>query len=446
MKKIIYILSIGLLLISSCSKPEVEPLFDKLPEERMLERNAELTGVLLGGENGWKAFLKTSLRGGGYGFYMDFDDQNKVTMVADWDDESAKTPKESTYRVQYISNSTLIFDTYTYITILQDPNNVHNGGTQKEGLQSDIEFEYTKMSGDTVFLTGRKYRNTLYLIKATEAEQQSYSDGVYDGAVNKTKNLFATSFPRIVLDDGGEQKKIEIGISNNSKLISSDYLAQEGSIISSNTGFAFTLDGLYFVDNLVSEGIRFAGLRWKGDDVVVYDVLGREYAVEQGAEPGIPLDILLGVKYKLQAKLKTINPGMTSKGEDIIKQYVNNLDNRYSGYVFNNGTLTLTFDLANRRLTVDGWHNQNGNSGWTTTIVFDYIKDESTGEYSFTRRTAASGGYVSILMTEEGKPNIQDFLLNNKIKIDYYAADGIAYGRMTSVTNPDIVVTWDLIQ
>ena len=54
MKKIIYILSIGLLLISSCSKPEVEPLFDKLPEERMLERNAELTGVLLGGENGWK--------------------------------------------------------------------------------------------------------------------------------------------------------------------------------------------------------------------------------------------------------------------------------------------------------------------------------------------------------------------------------------------------------
>src|SRR5690606_16322803 len=101
-------------------------------------------------------------------------------------------------------------------------NNVHNGGTQKEGLQSDIEFEYTKMSGDTVFLTGRKYRNTLYLIKATEAEQQSYSDGVYDGAVNKTKNLFATSFPRIVLDDGGEQKKIEIGISNNSKLIRSE--------------------------------------------------------------------------------------------------------------------------------------------------------------------------------------------------------------------------------
>lgn len=445
MRNLLYICSFGLLLLAACSKPEVADLFDKLPEERMLERNAELKDVLLNAPNGWKAFLKTSLNGGGYGFFMDFTDQGTVKMLADWDDETSVNFKESTYRIKYISNATLIFDTYTYITILQDPDDAHNGGEQKEGLQSDIEFEYARTGGDTLFLTGRKYRNTLYLIKATAAEEQSFMNGGYDDAINRIRDLFESTHPMILFDNNGTQEKIELGLNASAKVVSGDYLSPNDSVSSASSGIAYSIDGAYFVDGLVNMGIHFSGLRWKNStDIVAYDSSGKEYEVIRSPAPLIPLDVLLGTKFSLQARYKTITPGMTPEGEAIIAHYVNNLDNRYAGYVFNNGTLTLHFDLVNNRLIAEGWSNQNGNGGWITTIVFDYTKDPATKVYGFTLRTPASGGYVSKLMYDPGQPNIQEFLLNNHVKFDYYTEDGVTYGRMASVDNPDIVLTFIL--
>lgn len=452
MNKLIY-LFIATFLFVGCNK-NLDPdlTFGKLPEERIAERNAELKNKLVESPAGWKAFLRTSLRGGGYGFYMKFYENDQVSMLSDWSNATATTRDTSTYRVKYVMNSSLIFDTYNYLSILQNPSANANGGTNANGLQSDIEFEYLRSTADSVILKGKKYGNTLYLLKASEAEKTQFENGGYLTSINKLKNYFLSGFPHIVLNQGGIDKKIELWTNNTTKVVDGDYISPDNSLKSAVSGFAYGIDGAYFSNGLVSEGVKFTGLRWKSDNqLIAYDSVGTEYPVNLSNTPLTLLHLALGTKFKLQAVLKTIYPGTSTLGAAIVGHYVNNLDNRYTGYVFNNGSLTFNFDVANKRLTVTGWHNQNGNAGWNTIITYTYTKD-ANGIYTFKHvsgpATPASGanGYVQNLMAEAGKETIDKFLRNNRVAFDYFSQGGVTYGRMTSVENPNIAMTYALVR
>src|SRR5689334_18775393 len=110
MKQLLSILCAAL-LFAGCKKDEVK-VFEETPEERMSARINELNAALTGSEHGWKASLTTSARGGGgYGFYLDFDESQSMLMVADLNDESATKTNTSTFRIKWVMNATLIFDT-----------------------------------------------------------------------------------------------------------------------------------------------------------------------------------------------------------------------------------------------------------------------------------------------------------------------------------------------
>ena len=430
------------ILLASCAKQKVDLLFDKLPEVRMAERNAELRAKLTENANGWKAFMRTSAKGGGYGFYMKFNADETVSMYSDWDNTTATTAKSSTYSIRYIMNTSLIFDTYNYISIMQDPQKSVNGGTQPDGLQSDIEFEYIRAAGDSIVLRGKKYQNYLYLVKASAQEKQNFENAQYPVAVTKLNNYFNGNFPYIMVDN----KKLEFEINALTKVSGIDYISSDNKVTSGASGFAYAIDGAYFNPGLTNQGVTIMGIRFKdATNTVAYDANGKEYPLISQSAPSVPLWAALGSKFKLQAKFKTINPGTSSLGSTIIGHYVNNLDNGYSGYIFNDGNLTFTFNTAAKTLTVGGWHNQNGNAGWITSIVFNYTTD-ADNYYNFTLRTAAADGYVAKLMNETGKETIQKFLLGNKIQFDYYTQSNVSYGRMTSITNPAIVITLDLLR
>ncbi|MCH5715942.1 hypothetical protein [Niabella hibiscisoli] len=49
-------------------------------------------------------------------------------------------------------------------------------------------------------------------------------------------------------------------------------------------------------------------------------------------------------------------------------------------------------------------------------------------------------------MAEAGKETIDKFLRNNKVALDYYSEAGTTYGRMTSVENPAIAMTFALVR
>lgn len=283
MKKLTYFLI--LLSLTGCVKHDVDLVFDRLPEQRMKERNAELQTKLLEGTNGWKGFLRTSAFGNGYGFYMNFNQNGEVVMYSDWNDNAASTAKNSTYRIMYVMNTQLSFDTYNYISILQDPQTSVNGGTSGSGLQSDIEFNYIRSSADTIILTGRKYQNTLYLMKASAAEAAQYSAGAYKTAIASFNTYFTThSNNYITVTENGAD--VKVGITITGKTATAQAKKADNSIVSDLRGFGYSIDGIYFTDAIQIAGVKIIALRLKDANTpVAIDANNKEYTVQQNPTP-----------------------------------------------------------------------------------------------------------------------------------------------------------------
>ncbi len=284
---IVYILIAAVCLFTACKKQGVESVFDKLPEERMAERNQELRTKLTENKDGWKAFLRTSANGGGYGFYVKFNPDETLTMYSDWDDNSAVTGKNSTYSIRFVMNTSLIFDTYNYITIMQDPQRGVNGGTQPNGLQSDIEFEYLSSSADTVILRGKKYKNHLYLMKASASESSSYSGGNFLTTINQFKHYFLTHSNNYAsLNYGGASIKMGIVFDYNLKTVEVQGKLAEGKFGSDKQGFGFSIDGGFFINPLEFADHKFVAIKIKNVNLVVLiDDKGKEYPIVQNPTP-----------------------------------------------------------------------------------------------------------------------------------------------------------------
>ena len=171
MKKVLITVLIISAYLSSCKKAD-KPAFDKSPDERLNETLAAYQTQLSGAQNGWKGFIKTdSGKGSIYSFYFKFNNANRVVMLSDFDSLSAVTPKESSYRLKALQQPSLLFDTYSYLHVLSDPDETVNGGTRGAGLLSDFEFYFDSSTTDTIKLVGRLNGSKMIFIRATQAEE-----------------------------------------------------------------------------------------------------------------------------------------------------------------------------------------------------------------------------------------------------------------------------------
>lgn len=172
-KKLLYLLLV-LAGIYSCKK-ESDPLFDKSPDERLNDTLQRYQQILTHAPYGWKAMVYP---GGSpksvYSFYFRFNDSNRVQMYSDFEQSSTVTAKESSWRLKALQQPSLLFDTYSYVHVLCDPDAGENGGEYGKGLGSDFEFSINGMTGDTMVLTGRFNRSRAILVKATQQEQADY--------------------------------------------------------------------------------------------------------------------------------------------------------------------------------------------------------------------------------------------------------------------------------
>ncbi len=438
MKNILYM--ILLLVMAASCKNEVEDLtFGERPEIRMKAKIDSLSSVLKDAENGWKVVLGTGL-GGGYSFYMDFDDQQVVKMLADLTAASPTTLQESNYRVKQDNGATLIFDTYNYISLLDDPSSSAYGGTTRDGYKSDLEwgFEYSK--DDTLQFVGKRYRQMMVMIKATAEERQSYLSGGLKTTIDKTKQFFADNAnPYIdISNDGGY--KMGISLNFTTKFIELASLLPDGITSSSKGKFAHILTGMSIIDGgLWYRDLNFVEVKWEGDKLYLLDDKNKKYEIKNSVSPILPLYKLMGSKYTgLRSPYKTYFPGTSAKGLAILQRFQNGLASG-TGYSFNSGYLEIYWNVPNSRLELRGFSSQNGGtSGWVTTIVYDYTVDEM-GTYSCKLRTAASGGYVSAIMDQ-----MDTFLKKNKFKLDYFVDGSTLYGQITSIDDPTIQMTFNL--
>lgn len=422
MKKLLYLFLVASL--AGCVKHKVDLVFDKLPEERMLERNAELQNKLLEGTNGWKAFLRTSAAGNGYGFYMKFNKDGEVLMYSDWNNPSSATAKTSTYRVMYVMNTQLSFDTYNYISIMQDPQTSVNGGALGSGLQSDIEFEYIRSSADTVILRGKKYRNYLYMMKASASEAIQYSSGGYATAITNFNTWFTTHSNNYFVVNTGNTD-IKVGITFAGKTSTVQGKKADNSITSDTRGYGYSIDGVYFTDAIQILGVKVIAVKWKTTDTLVaIDENGKEYPILQNPTPLTDFADMFGstktynsiycygVAYPSTASA-TLPTGVTSA----FNSEFNGLISRFSGT--SRDIDTLEFRLSNSTTALVRIWYWSGSTHYLADASFTYTYENGVITLSNYTPSVSNGNWTSRI-TQIG--SFLTWLQSGPFKADWVAS------------------------
>lgn len=425
---LLYILVIFSCFFVACQKNEVESIFDKLPEERMVERNQELKNALIENENGWKAFLKTSASGSGFGFYMKFNSDETVLMYSDWDDATASTGQTSTYSIRYIMNTSLIFDTYNYISIMQDPQKTVNGGNQPDGLQSDIEFEYIRKSEDTVVLQGKKYRNFLYLIKATSSEKAKYENGDFESTVSDFRDYFTSHFNNYIELSGD---KTGVFFSPDFKTIEIQAKDENGNILSGKQGFGLSMDGGFFVNSISIAGNTFIGFKVKGAGYAIIDADGKEYDILQNPVPLVNLYEMFGsTNDKAYNSIYLINGTRPANISSDFNAVYDGMLSRFAGTGRSIDTLEIILN-TNTTAFVRIWY-WSGTTHFLADASFSYEFDPSSGTLVFSDfKSSVSNGNWDTRKTQIG--NFADWIQDGPFIVDWAASDppdGVNYGGL----------------
>ncbi|MBV8253022.1 MAG: DUF4302 domain-containing protein [Chitinophaga sp.] len=194
MKKIIYGLLIGMVALGACRK-DIDPVFSESPDQRLKDTLQMYQRELMGAPYGWDLVVFPKLNGA-FSFYLKFTDSNRVQMYSDMSTATTTTMKESSWRLKALQQPSILFDTYSYLHELSDPDGNVNGGPNGVGLQSDFEFAFDGKSGDTIRLRGRFNHTYAYLVKAKQEEQDAYNQGKVTRTINKVQSML-TFFQRL---------------------------------------------------------------------------------------------------------------------------------------------------------------------------------------------------------------------------------------------------------
>ncbi|MEJ0106648.1 MAG: DUF4302 domain-containing protein [Bacteroidota bacterium] len=241
MNRILLFLFSAVIVLSACTKND-DTVFDQTPDERINAALTKYQAALTGSATGWNATVRTGT-GGVYHFYFRFNESNRVFMYADLNLESASTLEESSYRLKALQQPSLIFDTYSYLHVLADPDGSVNGGQYGQGLISDFEFSIDSLVADSIKLTGRLHNTKVTLVKATQQDLDDWQNGKWAntlsfGNINKILNYFRR------INIGG--KDYEVRVNLISRIITFIWVNASGNTEQFSTEFNYDADGVVF--------------------------------------------------------------------------------------------------------------------------------------------------------------------------------------------------------
>ncbi len=288
MKKVLIVVLIISAFLSSCKKTD-KPAFDKSPDERLNETLATYQAQLSGAQYGWKAYIQVdSGKGSAYSFYFKFNDANRVQMLSDFDSLSAVTLKESSYRLKALQQPSLVFDTYSYLHVLSDPDPRVNGQNVGSGLLGDFEFYFDSVSTDNIRLVGRIHGSKLILTRASQAEETAYNSGALAAGLYINKIL--TYFKRLTI--GSQLYDIKIDPVNRQFIFS--WLDANGNLVTFSTGYYFTVGGISFTNPLVNGSQTISGfdnITWNQGTQTINLTIGGMAATITGIVVPLKVDV-----------------------------------------------------------------------------------------------------------------------------------------------------------
>jgi len=196
------------MLLSSCKKND-DYIFSQTPDQRINSALAKYQAQLTGAANGWKGYIQNN-QGQTFAFYFIFTNDNRVKMLSDFTGQSAVTLQDAGYNFREQQQPTLIFDTYSYVHVLADPNEANagifadvnisrptvlntwyyaeNGLSQPDiskGLSTDFEFiiDESLIKQDTIQMIGKVNGSKLTFIRATKAEADIFTSGQWNSSL-----------------------------------------------------------------------------------------------------------------------------------------------------------------------------------------------------------------------------------------------------------------------
>ncbi len=253
-KNLLYTFLAIITLVASCRKDD-DNAFDKSPDERLNETLQQYQAALSGSPYGWNANLTTA-DGGSYRFYFSFNESNRVEMYSDFDSTTATTIRESSYRLKALQQPSLIFDTYSYIHILSDPDGAVSGGTYGQGLRSDFEFAIDTVTADSIGLTGRFNGSKLSLRKAAQGDRAVWANKQVTNGVVNFRNYWNIHlyFKRLVY--AGTQYELQFDTTLKKVAVSWISGAQTNTV---TRGYYYWANGVYFSDPIVNGSANIPG-------------------------------------------------------------------------------------------------------------------------------------------------------------------------------------------
>ncbi|MGG9971408.1 DUF4302 domain-containing protein [Ferruginibacter sp. SUN002] len=331
MKKFLLFFLTITVLLSSCKK-EDDYIFDQSPDERINASIAKYNALLTGAANGWKAYITVDNgEGATYAFYFRFNSDNRVKMVSDFDTTSAVTLQESSFRIRQQQQPTLIFDTYSYVHVLADPNEANagvvanvNGGAVGQGLLSDFEFIFDRdsISADTLKMVGKVNGAKLTLIRATEPEATIFENGQWD-LVSKYFDYILTYYRRLIIDG----TSYDVRFDSHNHDISFGYLDGAGDYQIATTKYYNTTSGLTLTEPFVNGSTNITSLsvdNWNPATNII--------TVRSGAATGTVGETILPLKVNIPAAAAWLKYASDNFGywASVDGFHVNGVDDAYN--------------------------------------------------------------------------------------------------------------------
>lgn len=280
MRKYLLYLILIISVFTACKK-EDDPVFSQSPDERITAELNKYKQELVNAPYGWKGLIfPKGVAGSVFSFYFRFTDANRVSMFSDFDPTTSVTLKESSYRLKALQQPCLLFDTYSYVHLLSDPDGGVNGGAYGAGLSSDFEFSLDSIAGDTIKLTGRFHKCNAYLVRATQQEQQDYMSPQRNRDFDHIMD-FITYWKRLTA--GGKQ--YDLIVNQAGHVITFIWLDENGARQEFVTGFYYTPQGIAFAPALTNGGQTISGidnLSWDASGQVIKGTMNGENVTING--------------------------------------------------------------------------------------------------------------------------------------------------------------------
>jgi len=391
---------------------------------------------LTGAENGWKAFLYTNGEEA-YSFMFQFNTSDRVTMYADLSEESSTVIAESSYRLKAVQKPSILFDTYSYLHLLADPDPDVLDGDAGYGRYSDFEFSIDSVSTDTIKLTGNNLGSKLIMVRATKAEADAYKAGALMQMIINAVS-YADETPFSFLQVGNI--KYETIISPDSKALALIYSENnEDKVVRS--AFSFTPYGLHLAIPLVLGGVSFDELIWDTGSKSYYALSGStKIPVQASTTPSAPLSALLGLVYSnLVVPQGTGTNPLPGTSPLFVTEYNKTRTAILTGpYRLTMKDMTFIFNSASKAMRISLVIAQ-GTANFVATFDYSYTKS-SAGIFQFTR--LSSNGNASLI--EVQMASILKYIETDGFKVEYFNSGSALLGQLTSQQRPLFFFTGNL--